>query len=271
MLRQQVSALQAWATAGHTEVGYVFNHEPHDNTDVPGVVDDCEWVGDADYPCSGTPDEFIAAYHRIRAVIDELGADRVKLVYTATMTRAVETAPGSSVPGSGDPMTHATDGSSVIDDVDLIAHDSYNWYCFKSCGWEFPDSPGGWSRGVRLAEAQGKQLIIAETATHPGCDVTSPPGFGCENEKLTDLPSPTRDDWLRHIGSWFESNPEARQWVVGFAYYHAIQAKNWRFVDQAGLAGSGRDGWRDVFVDDSPYNDGLGGEDYFAQYGFNNL
>ncbi|MCA1846897.1 MAG: hypothetical protein LC792_27620, partial [Actinobacteria bacterium] len=271
MIRQQVSLLQQWATAGNTQVGYIFNHEPHDEADIPGVVDDCEWIGNSEYPCSGTPDEFIASYHRIRAIIDELGADRVKLVYTATMTRAVATAPGSSVPGSGDPMIHASDGSFLINDVDLIAHDAYNWYCFRSCGWEYPDNSGGWSRGVRLAEAQGKQLILAETATHPGCDFTSPPGFGCEKEKLTDLPSPTRDDWLRHIGSWLESDPKARQWVVGFAYFHTIVSNDWRFVDQTGLAGSGRDGWRDVFVNDSPYNDTLGGEDYFAQYGFNNL
>ena len=271
MIRQQVSLLQSWAAAGRTEVGYIFNHEPHDETDVPGVVDDCEWVGNADYPCAGTPDEFIASYHRIRAIIDELGADRVKLVYAATLTRAAQTAPGSSVLGSGDPMTHGTDGSSVVDAVDLLGHDSYNWYCFKTCGWEFPDSSSGWTRAARLAETQGKQLIISEAATHPGCDFTFPAGFGCEKEQPADLPSPTRDDWLRHIGSWLESDARARQWVVGFAYYHTIATNDWRFVDQTGLAASGRDGWRDAFTTDSPYNDSLGGEDYFTQYGFNNL
>ena len=36
---------------------------------------------------------------------------------------------------------------------------------------------------MALAETQGKQLIIAETATHPGCaSTTEPTGFGCENE-----------------------------------------------------------------------------------------
>lgn len=270
MIRQQVSLLQSWAVAGNTEVGYIFNHEPHDNADILGVVDDCEQVGDSDYPCSGTPAEFIASYQRIRTVIDSLGADRVKLVYAATLTRAAATAPGSSVPGSGDPMTQGEGGASVIDSVDLIGHTTYNWYCFKSsCGWEYPD--GGWSRGVRLAEAQGKQLIISETATHPGCDATAPPGFGCENENPADLPSPTRDDWLMRIGTWLESDARARQWLAGFAYYHTIKTNDWRFVDQTGLQASGRDGWRNVFVVDSPYNDGLGGEDYFSQYGFNNL
>jgi hypothetical protein len=123
---------------------------------------------------------------------------------------------------------------------------------------------------VSLAEAQGKQLIIAETATHPGCATTTdPPGFGCENAGTT--PSPTRDDWLMHIGTWLESDARARRWIVGFAYYHALHTEDWRFADQTGLPASGRDGWRNVFVVDSPLNDALGGENYFAQYGFNNL
>jgi hypothetical protein len=286
MIRQQISLLQNWAEAGNTEAGYIFNHEPHDNSDMPGVVDDCENVGDHEYPCSGTPQEFIDSYERMRNIITELGADRVKLVYTATLSRAAARASGSSVPGSGDEMTQGTQttldgfgqpietGESVIDYVDLIAHDSYNWYCYKSgsgCGWSFPDESGGWIRGVSLAEAQGKQLLIAETASHPGCDPLTPPGYDCEKEDPADIPSPTRDDWLRRIGSWFERDPKARQWIVGFAYYHTFKEHDWRFVGETGLAGSGVDGWRDVFVNDSALNDGLGGEDYFAQYGFNNL
>jgi hypothetical protein len=272
MIRQQVTALQAWAEAGRTEVGYVFHHEPHDNADIAGVVDKCEQTSDAEYPCAGTPAEFIDSYQRMRAIIDELGADRVQLVYTATLSRATATAPGSSVLGSGDPMTGGEGGESVIGYVDLIAHDSYNWYCFRSsCKWEFPDDPGGWGRGVLLAETQGKQLIIAETATHPGCDATGPAGFGCESESPGDLPSPTRDDWLNRIGTWLESDARARRWIVGFAYYHTLHEQDWRFVGQTGLPGAGRDGWRNVFVVDSSLNDGLGGHDYFAQYGFNNL
>jgi hypothetical protein len=272
MIRQQVALLQSWATAGRTEVGYIFNHEPHDDADILGVVDDCEQVGDADYPCAGTAAEFIDIYERVRAIIDELGADRVRLVYTATLSRATATAPGSSVLGSGDPMTQGAAGESVIGYVDLIAHDSYNWYCFRSaCNWEFPNDPGGWGRGVLLAETQGKQLIMAETASHPGCDPMGPPGFGCENEDPGQLPSPTRDDWLMRIGTWLESDARARRWIVGFAYYHTLHTHEWRFIDQTGLAASGQAGWRTVFVVDSTVNDALGGHDYFAQYGFNNL
>jgi hypothetical protein len=269
MIRQQISLLQSWAEAGGTQVGYIFHHEPHDNADVPGVVDKCENTTDSEYPCAGTPPEFIDSYERIRVIINELGANRVKLVYTATLSRAAATAPGSSVPGTGDPMTQGEGGESVVTYADLIAHDSYNWYCFRStCSWQYPDS--AWGKGVSLAEAQGKQLIIAETASHPGCATTTdPPGFDCENAGTT--PSPTRDDWLMRIGTWLESDARARRWIVGFAYYHTLHSEDWRFVDQTGLPASGRDGWRNVFVVDSPLNDALGGHDYFAQYGFNNL
>jgi hypothetical protein len=272
MIRQQVSLLQSWAEAGGTQAGYIFNHEPHDDADVLGQVDDCEQVGDGDYPCSGTPAEFIDSYERIRAIIDELGADRVKLAYTATLSRASATAPGSTILGSGDPMTRGEGGESVISYVDLIAHDSYNWYCYRSdCDWDFPDESSGWGRAVRLAEIQGRQLIMAETASHPGCDATAPPGSGCENEDPAGLPSPTRDDWLMRIGTWLESDARARRWIVGFVYYHSLHEHDWRFVDQTGLSASGRTGWRNVFVVDSEANDDLGGADYFAQYGFNSL
>ena len=157
----------------------------------------------------------------------------------------------------------------MIGYADLIAHDSYNWYCFRSnCKWDFPDEASGWGRGVLLAETQGKQLIMAETATHSGCELLAPAADGCQNETPSDLPSPTRDDWLRRIGTWLESDARARRWLVGFAYYHTLHTHDWRFVDQTGLAGAGREGWRDVFVVDSPANDALGGHDYFAQYGF---
>lgn len=272
MIRQQVTLLQSWAEAGRAEAGYIFNHEPHDDADILGVVDDCEQVGDSDYPCAGTPAEFIDVYERVRAIIDELGADRVKLVYTATVSRAAAKAPGSSILGSGDPMTLGEGGESVIGYADLIAHDSYNWYCFRSrCNWDYPDESGGWVRAVELAETQGKRLIMAETASHPGCDPIAPAANSCENEDPSAMPSPTRDEWLRRVGTWLESDARARRWLVGFAYYHTLHTHDWRFVGQTGLNGAGADGWRDTFVVDSPANDALGGHDYFAQYGFTGL
>ncbi len=268
MIRQQVQLLQSWAEAGGTQVGYIFHHEPHDNSDVPFAIDKCELITDSEYPCAGTPTEYIDSYERIRSVIDELGADRVKLVYSATLSRAAATASGSSVPGLGDPMTQGVGGESVVTYADLIGHTAYNWYCFRvTCTWQFPDS--AWGKGVTLAEAQGKQLIIAETATHPGCvTATDPLGIGCEDEET--VPSPTRDDWLMRIGTWLESDARARRWIVGFAYYHTLHSEeDWRFLNQTGLAASGQEGWRSSFVVDSPLNDALGGHDYFAQYGFN--
>ena len=270
MIRQQIQLLQSWAEAGGTQVGYIFHHEPHDNADVPFAIDKCELPTDSEYPCAGTPIEYIDSYQRIRAVIDELGADRVKLVYAATLSRAVATTSGSSVPGSGDPMTQGVDGASVVSSADLIGHTAYNWYCFKvTCTWLSPES--AWGKGVALAEVQGKQLIVSETASHPGCaTATDPLGFGCDDEDT--LPSPTRDDWLMRIGTWLESDARARRSIVGFVYYHTLHSEeDWRFLGRTGLAASGQDGWRSAFVIDSSINDAVGGHDYFAQYGFNNL
>ncbi|MGH9000801.1 MAG: DUF7594 domain-containing protein [Acidimicrobiia bacterium] len=273
MIRAQVAQLQAWAETHVTAAGYIFHHEPHDNADLPGTVDDCEDPADSAYPCAGTPAEFIDVYERVRDVIDALGADRVQLVYTATMSKATDRADGSDVPGSGDPMTQGAGGESVVDYIDLIGHNTYNWYCFRSsCDWEYPDDSEGWRRGVDLAEAQGKQLIIGEAASHPGCLTNLPsPTFHCEDEDPGDLPSPTRDDYLRNIGAWLESDARARRWLVGFAYYHSLHNNDWRFADQTGMSGSGKEAWRQVFATDSSYNDDLGGHDYFTQYGFDNL
>jgi hypothetical protein len=273
MLRAQVNQLQIWAEAYDVEVGFIFNHEPHDDTDIPNRGDPCEIPGNRAFPCSGTAQEFIDIYQRLRSIIDTTGADGVKLVYTATLSWAVDLAPGSNVLGSGDPMTRGLDGESVIDYVDLIAHDSYNWYCFRAaCDWEYPDEFGAWGRGVELAETQGKQIIMAETASHPGCpDPLPSPTFKCENEDPSDIPGPTRDDWLIRIGTWLESDHRAREWIAGFAYFHSLHTNDWRFVGQTGLNAYGEMGWRSVFVNDSEYNDALGGHDYFTQYGFNNL
>ena len=97
----------------------------------------------------------------------------------ATLTRAAETVPRSTVLGSGDAMTRGEADESVLGPVDLIAHDSCNRYCFRSsCSWDFPDESGAWEKGVRPAETQGKQLIIAETASHPGCAAFGQPNDG---------------------------------------------------------------------------------------------
>ena len=74
------------------------------------------------------------------------------------------------------------------------------------------------------------------------------------------------------IGTWLESDARARRWIVGFAYYHTLHSL--RLALRSTRPASpprGQDGWRNVFVVDSPLNDALGGHDYFAQYGFDNL
>jgi hypothetical protein len=55
---------------------------------------------------------------------------------------------------------------------------------------------------LKVAAAHQKPLIIGEFG--------SPPSDGRRNE------------WFRNAAAWMKTDPDARAWLKGFAYYHAF-------------------------------------------------
>jgi hypothetical protein len=199
------------------EVLFSFHHEPHDDaSDVKG----------GSY---GTAAEYQAAWRRIRSIFDRVGASHssggnVFFAYSATGSWALKAAAGGP-PGSGDPLYPGDDL------VDVFAHDRYNWASCRGDAWE--EFASEWSPLVALAAAHKKPLIIAEFG--------SPPADGARN------------DWFRNAAGWLRTDPLARQWLWGFAYYHTLHDTcPWDFLSQGD---DGRLGWQDAFRD--PYFTGV--------------
>lgn len=208
-----IRALAAAYRSFGREVLFSFHHEPHDDaSDVKG--------GSA-----GTAADYLAAWRRIRTIFDAEGAGhaaggKVFFAYSATGSWALKAAAGGP-PGSGDPL-YPGDGV-----VDVFAHDRYNWASCRDDGWE--EFAAEWAPLVKLAAAHGKPLIAAEFG--------SPPADGARN------------DWFRHAGEWLRTDPVARRWMWGFAYYHSLHDTcPWDFLNQGD---DGRLGWQDAFRD--PY------------------
>jgi len=114
------------------------------------------------------------------------------------------------------------------DVVDLFAHDKYNWASCQRTKWEeFGDM---WGPVLDLAAAHHKYLIPAEWG--------SPPAGGRRNE------------WFQNAAHFMKTDRRARQWLLGFAYFHDFHDNcHWDFMNQGT---DGRDGWKATFSTD-PY------------------
>lgn len=192
------------------EVVFTFHHEPHDD------ASDVKSRGRY-----GTSGDFRSAWRRIHRIFVEEGAHtsaggKVLLGYIATGSQALAGSPA----GSADRLYPGDDV------VDLLGHDRYNWASCRNDRWEeFEDN---WAPLVALAAAQRKPLIIGEFG--------SPPSGGRRNE------------WFRDAARWMKEDPQARQWLVGFAYYHSYHDScHWDFMNQGT---DGRLGWIDSFTGD---------------------
>ncbi len=192
------------------EVLFTFHHEPHDDaSDVKGGT-------------AGTAAEYLAAWRRIRTIFDQRGASHtvggnVFFAYAPVGWWALKAAPGGA-PGSGDVLYPGDDL------IDVLAPDAYNWGSCRNDAWE--EFSTEWAPLVALAAAHHKPLIAAEFGSAPG----------------------NRDEWFRRAATWMRTDPLARQWLWGFAYFHSLHDTcPWDFLNQS----DGRAGWQDAFRD--PY------------------
>lgn len=193
------------------QIIFSFHHEPHDDaSDVkPGGR-------------YGTSAQYTAAWRRIHDIFVRehaaaSGGGNVYFAYVATSNWMLRGNPA----GSADTMYP---GDAY---VDIFAHDKYNWASCQRRGWE--DFGEMWSPILDLAAAHQKYLIPAEWG--------SPPAGG------------RRNDWFRKAAHFMKTDPRARQWMLGFAYYHSFHDNcHWDFMNQGN---DGKDGWIDSFSKDS--------------------
>lgn len=194
------------------QVIFSFHHEPHD--DASDVKSGGRY---------GTSARYKAAWRRIHDIfVKERAAasvgGNVYFAYIAAWNWMLRGNP----PGSADAMYPGDDF------VDLFAHDKYNGASCQRTTWvEFEEM---WSPILDLAAAHKKYLIPAEWG--------SPPAGGRRNE------------WFRKAAHFMKTDPRARQWMLGFAYYHSFHDNcHWDFMNQGS---DGKDGWKETFSKD-PY------------------
>ncbi|MGH9001408.1 MAG: hypothetical protein ACRDY7_18695 [Acidimicrobiia bacterium] len=212
-----IAALADKYGAYEQEVLFTFHHEPHDDaTDLKGGA-------------AGTSAEYVAAFRRIHRIFVERGAHtsaggNVSFAYVATGSWALEES-GDGPPGSGDPLYPGDDV------VDVFAPDRYNWASCRDDEWRSFEED--WRPLVELAARRGKPLIAAEMG--------APPAGGRRNQ------------WFVEAAEWMRTDPLAREWLWGFAYYHSLHDTcPWDFLNQD----DGAAGWREAFGDD-PYFTGV--------------
>ena len=209
---KMIRALARKYRAYGRQVIFSFHHEPHDD------ASDVKRGGRY-----GTAAQFKAAWRRLHAIFAREGAvatagGNVYFAYVATSNWMLLGSP----PGSADTMYPGDDV------VDLFAHDKYNWASCHRTKWvEFEEM---WSPILDLAAARQKYIIPAEWG--------SPPAAGRRNE------------WFRKAAHFMKTDPRARQWMLGFAYYHSFHDNcHWDFMNQGN---DGKVGWTEAFSHD-PY------------------
>ncbi|MGH9000464.1 MAG: hypothetical protein ACRDY7_13880, partial [Acidimicrobiia bacterium] len=194
------------------DVVFVFHHEPHD--------DAIDLNQEGAYGLSGN---FVAAFRRIHDVFVADGAHvsaggNVSFGYSATTPWVLE----------GDPAGVGDDLYPGEGYVDVLAHDRYNWFSCRDDAWE--EFSANWAPIVAVAARQRKPLIIGEFGSAPG--------------------GGRRNEWFAKAAAWMKSDPDARRWLIGFAYYHSHHDTcRWDFMNQGD---DGRRGWAQAFGDD-PY------------------
>jgi hypothetical protein len=194
------------------QIVFTFHHEPHDD------ASDIKRGGRY-----GRSDAFKAAWRRIHDIFVADGAaavagGNVYFGYVATSDWMLRGTPA----GSADAMYPGDDY------VDLFAHDKYNWgNCRNERSVEFADM---WSPILDLAAAHHKYVIPAEWGAAPSRG--------------------ERNQWFQRAAQFMKTDERARQWMIGFAYYHSFHDDcHWDFLNQGA---DGKAGWMSSFSDD-PY------------------
>lgn len=194
------------------QIVFTFHHEPHD--DAADVKRGGQY---------GRSDTFKAAWRRIHDVFATEGAaasagGNVYFGYVATSDWMLRGSP----PGSADQMYP---GDRY---VDLFTHDKYDWgSCRRERSVDFSEM---WAPILDLAAAHRKYVIPAEWGAAPSAG--------------------QRNEWFRRAATFMKTDERARQWMIGFAYYHSFHDDcHWDFLNQGD---DGKTGWMKAFSAD-PY------------------
>jgi hypothetical protein len=194
------------------QIVFTFHHEPHDD------ASDLKRSG-----LYGRSSAFKAAWRRIHKFFVAEGAaaaagGNVYFGYVATSNWMLRGSP----PGSADQLYPGDEY------VDLFAHDKYDWgSCRGEPSVEFADM---WAPILDLAAAHRKYVIPAEWGAAPA--------------------GGRRNEWFRRAAHFMKTDSRARQWMIGFAYYHSFHDDcHWDFLNQKS---DGKPGWISAFSAD-PY------------------
>lgn len=140
----------------------------------------------------GSPQDYVAAYRRVRGIFDDAGAKRVEWVWC----------PNVIVNGNADAITRCYPGDNF---VDIVGADGYNFGDRPGHQWTQPAELFGNTLALLAQLAQGKPVWINEV----GCGDQG----GDKSRWISDFISWLAGTDVRGL-SWFEvdGNPDAPDW-----------------------------------------------------------
>lgn len=246
LLDNALRDLQSAAATGNTQAIYTMFHEPNHLLDGSGCIPVSMTGQDPTKTCAGTATDYANAWQRVRDHVSGTNGataacgtapnygqvcDRVLLSYTEVPSNMV-----------------GTDTLRPADNiVDLYTPDPYTYFCYydgsTSCDSSakyrsfqtIVSNTGGDGHGwdiVSIAKAHNKQMLFGEVGAHPGCpNGSSDPGCGPPDSTVSGTGvGTTRSQWFSDMASYLSTNTDAKQWIIGFAYYVA-GTHDWKFVN----------------------------------------
>jgi hypothetical protein len=247
-IRAILSDLDTWSKdpGAYGEAIFALTHEPKQ------YASDIVSCGTS---CYGTSQDYRSAYAHIMSILGsgDMNYPHVRLAYIEVDTNAIvkASASGHTGPiGSGDLMYAGNDYTDAVirptalpcslagitppvactsSNVDLLAHDTYNFYAYLSHPWrtftyKLTDANGGM---VTLAKQWKKHILFAELGSHPGCRGSVDNGKDyCTGETTTQI----RDSWFTDGNTTMTQNADVEHWLLGFVYYHVAHTYSWAFL-----------------------------------------
>ncbi|MDB4985865.1 MAG: hypothetical protein JWN04_1043 [Myxococcaceae bacterium] len=166
------------------------------------------WQPGSGKPRAGTPEEFIAAWRHLRAVLDQAGVHNLKLIFNPDATHDETTVPIARIwPGAAY--------------VDVLGIDGYNW------GLGSKSAPGAWSEFEEIFAPMYQTL----TELHPSAPVWICEVGSKEPRKNDGNVRPAPIDPKHKKSAWIDAMMSSRMFprLTALVAFNVLKERDFRF------------------------------------------